>query len=68
MYYKKSNSIGIRQKFKAKTQIFSFGGKRCPLGEGALRGWGDDVLKRLENQNPKKVERWIKAQIKELSK
>ena len=51
-----------------KKNGFMFGGVRCPLGEGALRELADDVLIRLENQSPYKVDRWIKRQIKGASK
>ena len=70
MYYKPENGhcIGIRQKFPPKKQIFSFGGTSCPLSEDGLRGWADEVIKKLnEGRRPGNVKTWIKKTIKDLS-
>ena len=49
MYYKKCNQIGIRQKFYAKSQIFSFGGKACGKSESQLRDIAGEVVRKLQD-------------------
>ena len=45
MYYKKSNTIGIREKFGNKQQIFGFGGKKEPVKtESQLRGIAKEII------------------------
>ena len=62
MFYIRTNTIGIRQKFGKEKQIFGFGGKKCSLKESQLRAWADDVLKRLDDgEKPMKVKKWIKG-------
>ena len=48
MYYKNGNSIGIRQKFYAKLQVLSFGGKHCGKSESQLRQIAHEVIHKLE--------------------
>ena len=56
LYYKNSNIIGIRRKFGDCHQVFSFGGKRSCAGEGVLRAFGEDVLRKLgAGQSEKEV-------------
>ena len=67
MYYKKSNSIGVREKFDEKRQVFSYGGKKTSLREDGLRGWGDEVLTRLDKgQSCNKVKKWIRDIVKKI--
>ena len=47
MWYKRYSCIGIREKFGKKKQVMSFGSS-SGLGQGALRGWADQVLERLD--------------------
>ena len=49
LYYKNGNNIGIRQRFYAKTQIFSFGGKHCGKSERQLRDIAVEVVRKLED-------------------
>ena len=45
MYYRKSNTIGIREKFGNKKQIFGFGGKKEPVKpEPQLRGIAKQII------------------------
>ena len=45
MYYRKSNTIGIRKKFGNKKQIFGFGGKKEPVKpEPQLRGIAKQII------------------------
>ena len=69
MYYKKSQSIGVRQKFGEKRQILSFGGKKSGLSERSLRSWGDSVVMKLEinKWSEKKAGDWVRAIIAESS-
>ena len=49
MYYKASNTIGVRRKQGEKDQAFSFGGKRCRLSEEVLREYADQALEELDS-------------------
>ncbi len=51
MYWRKK-IIGIRQKFGKERQLISFGGSKCQLSYLALQGWGEEVLKHLDNGMP----------------
>ena len=63
LWYKNSKLIGIREKFGAKKQIITFG-KGSGLSEMELRGWADNVLKRLDmGQPPDAVREWIHGSI-----
>ena len=50
MYYKKSNTYGIRR-FSEKEgkgpQVFSFGGTRCTLNDAQLKALSVEILTRL---------------------
>ena len=60
MYYGKNNSVGIRRKWGSKSQCFSFGGVHCPLDETSLRGFADQVMKKLdEGEKEKSVKLWV---------
>ena len=48
LWYKNSNSVGIRRKFGDKKQIFNFGGMTNPKNEMALRAIGGRVLRLLD--------------------
>jgi hypothetical protein len=48
LYYKNDNTIGIRAKFGAKNQLFSFGGKRSGKSQEQLREIAKEVLDLLE--------------------
>ena len=64
MYYKNSNSIGIYKK-DPRTQVFSFGGKKCSSSEQVLRNFGLDALKKLDaGMTEKDVHAWALAAIK----
>ena len=64
MFYRNSNSIGIRQKFGKNTQVISFGGRKCGLLENVLRGFGDDALRKLDaGQKETAVEKWAKKAV-----
>jgi hypothetical protein len=47
MFYKRDNTVGVRQKFREKRQVLSFGGKTCGKTKAFLMELGDRVLKRL---------------------
>jgi len=64
MYYKKTNSIGIRRKFGGKDTAITFGGKKCGLSEEVLRGFGDDALKKLDaGTKENTVEKWAQKAV-----
>ena len=68
MYYKNNNSIGIRKKegpwAKSGQQVFSFGGMRCPYSQQALRNFGLDALKKLDDgMTEDDVHAWALASI-----
>ena len=64
MYYKNSESIGIKRAFGSKKQVFSFGGKRTKLSEAVLRKWGVKVLAKLrEGMSEDQATMWVRAQI-----
>jgi len=43
MYYKKNNSIGIRQKYGGKQQVFSFGGVKAIKGKADMQVIGVEL-------------------------
>jgi hypothetical protein len=58
-YYKNTNSIGMKRKWGAKAQAFSFGGLKCTLSEKSLRGFADDVMRKLDRgMSEKEVKDW----------
>ena len=60
MWYKRTNSIGIRRKFGACNQAFSFGGMRCELDEQQQRGFAEMCLKKLDGgQSEEAVKSWV---------
>ena len=68
MYYKNSNTIGIRYKGAHKPQVVSFGGKRhLPyFGETELRALADQCLPMLDDgMEESHVQIWAKNQIGE---
>ena len=67
MYYKNSKQIGIRRK-TGKTDLpptaFSFGNLSCGFDELSLRGFADQVLKKLdEGESERAVHDWVWAAI-----
>jgi len=48
MWYKKSRSIGIRQKYGSCRQIMSFGGMRHEVPEARMREFGKEVVRMLD--------------------
>jgi hypothetical protein len=48
MYYKNNNSIGLREKFDPKQQVFSFGGMKCEKTQAQLRAIGELTQARLD--------------------
>ena len=61
MYYKHSNTIGIRRKFSLKDQCMSFGGKKVKLKEKAMKAHGEKVLERLhQGDSEGEVKAWIR--------
>ncbi len=64
MYYRKSNSIGLRRKFAEENQVISFGGVRCVLKEEALRAFADDCLRKLDGgESESSVQAWVRLAI-----
>ncbi len=64
LWYKRTHLIGIRQKFGATTQIFSFGGHKCNASEAVLRAFADDALKKLDaGMEEGEVANWAKQQV-----
>ena len=68
MYYKNSHSIGIRKKegpwAKSGQQVFSFGGMKCIYPQQALRNFGLDALKKLDDgMTEDDVKAWALASI-----
>ena len=49
MWYKNSNSVGIRRKFGDKKQIFSFGGLKCGKSREVLEAMGGQFLEALDD-------------------
>ena len=43
MYYKKNNSIGIRQKYGGKKQVFCFGGVKAIKGKADMQVIGVEL-------------------------
>ena len=65
VYYKKSKSIGVKSKFGATNRRFSFGGLGHGLSESVLRGWADDVLRKLSaGEGEKDVKAWVVEAIR----
>ena len=56
LWYKNSRLIGIRQSFGAKTQICSFGGKKCDKSEKDLRHIGGLAIDRLSTGSLQETE------------
>ena len=68
MYYAKGNAIGIRRKFAAKNQVFSFGGTSCPLSQESLKSLAEDVLRKLDKgAKEATVKQWVDKAIREAS-
>jgi len=64
MFYKASNTIGIRKKFGDCNTAFSYGGKKCELTEEVMRGFADEVLQKLDaGQTEKAVKSWVDKAI-----
>ncbi len=64
MYYKNSKQIGIRRKTGKTDTAFSFGNLSCGLDELSLRGFADQVLKKLdEGESERAVHDWVWAAI-----
>ena len=60
MWYKKTKTIGIREKFGLKRQVVSFGGVSCEKSEGDMRILAKQVVEWLDN-GMGKVEAKIEA-------
>ena len=66
MYYKRSNSIGLREKTGLKRQMVSFGGRGSK--EGELRLIADECLIKLgQGEEHLSVKAWAQKKVKELS-
>jgi hypothetical protein len=65
MFYKNSNSIGIRRKFDAKkTQVISFGGKKCKMTEVLLRKLADETLIKVdEGISERRAKTWARNEV-----
>ena len=62
LWYKHDKAIGIRQKFGAKKQIWSF--RSAALEEKDLRLLGDECLNRLDlGKSEKDVHDWVKRAL-----
>ena len=56
MYYKRNDSIGIREKGN-----FGAGSK---IGKQRLRGWADDVMKHVDSgMTPANAKAWISERL-----
>ena len=66
MWYKRYNTIGIREKFGNKRQVITYG-SGVDLGEWAesrLREWADACLERLDKgESPANVKKWVDERI-----
>ncbi len=61
LYYKSANSFGLRQKFLAKKQIFSVGGKKYPTCKA--RTIATEALRKLNaGEGEEDVKGWAKAE------
>ena len=47
LYYKNSNCVGLRRKYGAKNQVFSFGGVNATKTKAQMREIGADIAKRI---------------------
>ncbi len=66
MYYKNSNTIGIRRRFGTKHQVFGFGGTKINLGEKELREHGEEAVRRLQRgQSETEVSTWVRKLVNE---
>ena len=65
MYYKNSNSIGIRRK-SDKKQIMSFGGRTTKLTKTAMQKLGDEAIVKLKSGSTvEQVRDWAKQRMKD---
>ena len=48
LYYKNNNSVGVRQKYLGKRQLFSWGGKNCNKDREELMAIGKHVIDKLK--------------------
>ena len=59
-----STAIGIVIRKSGKTE-FCFGGASTGIDEMTMRGWADDVLKKLDaKEKPSKVREWVLEAIR----
>ncbi len=65
MWYKNSHTVGIRRKFDDKTQIWSFGGKKCGKGKEELLELGVQCMKKLDGgMDEETVKEWVDSECK----
>ena len=65
MWYKNSESVGIKQRFGQKKQVVSFGGKRCSLTMEEQMELGKECVKKLNEGMPEAdVNAWAKGEAR----
>ncbi len=65
MWYKNTHTVGIRQKFGDKKQIWSFGGKRCGKEKESLLQLGVVCMRKLDGGMAEKtVKEWVDTECK----
>ena len=67
MYYKANNTMGIRRKFAAKNQIFSFGSKSTMTKHELEKVGKLCVIKMLEGKSEEDVAVWAKSVVAAMS-
>ena len=67
MWYKNSQTWGIRRAFYNKAQVFSLGGKSCGLSKETLMNIVNDSIKRMEidNVSEEAARDWGREQIRQ---
>ena len=64
-WYKRTGSVGIKQKFGEKVQIWSFGSK-SGMSEENLRKMAVECVKKLDaGKKPDDVRTWVLAQCRQ---
>ena len=65
LWYKNTHSVGIRQKFGEKKQIFSFGGRTSTKSKEDLISLGDECVRKLNGgMSEGEVKSWAQEQAK----
>jgi len=65
LYYKRTESIGLRRKFGNKSQSIGFGGKVHKKTERWLRGIADECLRKLHRGDSEEtVKLWADGEVR----